>query len=86
MSTVWAARHELLERDFALKIAKVNASSESSVRDHFLREARIVSRLAHPNIVAIVDAGHLDDSDDMYLAMELLAGESLQAALLPAHL
>jgi serine/threonine-protein kinase len=81
MSTVWAARHELLERDFAIKIAKISPPSETSTREHFLREARIVSRLHHPNIVAIVDAGNLDGRSEVYLAMELLYGQSLASRI-----
>ncbi len=79
MGTVWAARHELLGRDLALKICAVGqreGASFRAARDLFLREAGIVGRLRHPNVVDIADAGDAG-RDGLYLAMELLEGESL---------
>ncbi len=74
--TVWAARHELLGREVALKVATVRGRDAREARDLFLREVQIVGRLRHPNIVDIADAGEAG-GDALYLAMELLAGESL---------
>lgn len=45
----------------------------------FLEEARIVSMLAHPNIVQVFDFGEFDGA--YYLAMEYLAGESLAVVI-----
>ena len=73
MGTVWAARHELVGRDYAIKIA---SSTARDARELFLREVRIVGALRHRNVVDIADAGEADD-DGLYLAMELLEGESL---------
>ena len=72
-SVVWAARHELLHRDLALKLT---SAGTPAARARFLREVRIVSSLRHPNIVDIADAGDSGDGN-LYLAMELLAGEPL---------
>ncbi len=76
MGTVWAARHELLGRELALKIAAVDGRGGRASRDLFLREVRIVGKLRHPNVVEIADAGDAG-RDGLYLAMELLEGESL---------
>ncbi len=82
MGTVWAARHELLGRELALKLASVGGvggapdRASRGLRDLFLREVRIVGKLQHPNVVDIVDAGEAG-GDVLYLAMELLLGESL---------
>jgi serine/threonine-protein kinase len=81
MGTVWAARHELLGRDLALKICgagerEARASKAGRDRDLFLHEVRTVGRLRHPNVVEIVDAGEAG-RDRLYLAMELLEGASL---------
>jgi hypothetical protein len=79
MGTVWAARHELLGRDLALKMASASDRGEwerREARDLFLREVRIVGRLRHPNLIEIADAGEAG-YDGLYLAMELLEGESL---------
>jgi serine/threonine-protein kinase len=82
--TVWAARHEVLDRDLALKIAAVGAGAGRDVRARFVREARIVARLRHPNIVDIADAGEVGGGEHLYLAMELLEGSSL-AQWIAAH-
>jgi serine/threonine-protein kinase len=77
MGTVWAARHELLGRDLALKICGLRGGRSSrDARNLFLREVRIVGKLRHPNVVEIADAGDAG-VDGLYLAMELLEGESL---------
>jgi serine/threonine-protein kinase len=85
MGTVWAARHELLGRDLALKICgagegEARARQAKRDRDLFLCEVRTVGRLRHPNVVEIVDAGEAGH-DRLYLAMELLEGESLAERL-----
>lgn len=68
------------ERLVALKVIKPEYSSDSSFVNMFLDEARIVARLNHPNVVAIHELGE-DTSEDgkkrLFIAMELLFGESL---------
>jgi serine/threonine-protein kinase len=81
MGTVWAARHELLGREVALKIASSDGLGTAEARAAFLREALIVGRLRHPNIVDIADAGEVEPGGDVYLAMELLEGEPLSARI-----
>lgn len=77
MGTVWAARHELLGRDFALKFARVPTKTEPALRTRFLHEAQLVGKLRHPNIVDVTDFGEIAPDGDFFLAMELLEGESL---------
>ncbi|MFO0756114.1 MAG: serine/threonine-protein kinase [Byssovorax sp.] len=77
MGEVWAARHELLARDFALKVAAVPVRSGAQIRARFLREAQIIGHLRHPNVVDVADVGELEGSAHLYLAMELLEGQSL---------
>lgn len=77
MGTVWAARHELLGRDFALKFARVPTRTEPALRTRFLHEAQLVGKLRHPNIVDVTDFGEIAPDGDFFLAMELLEGESL---------
>ena len=77
MGCVWAARHELLERDFALKLASVPTRGAQQLRARFLREAQIIGRLRHPNVVDVADVGELEGGGRLYLAMELLEGQSL---------
>jgi len=76
MAEVWWARHELIERDVALKLTRCRTgATEATAR--FLREARIVGKFQHQNIVAVLDAGELPDEGYLFLAMELLRGASL---------
>jgi len=77
MGKVWAARHELLGRDFALKFATLPLRAGPEVRARFMREAQTVGRLRHPNVVDVADFGEVEPGGGLYLAMELLEGASL---------
>jgi serine/threonine-protein kinase len=75
MSEVHLAHHELLKRPTAVKIlAPGRADAEAAAR--FEREARLVSRLSHPNTVQLYDFGRTPDGR-FYLAMEYLEGVTL---------
>jgi serine/threonine-protein kinase len=77
MGKVWAARHELLGRDFALKFATLPVRAGPEARARFMREAQTVGRLRHPNVVDVADFGEVEPGGGLYLAMELLEGASL---------
>jgi tetratricopeptide (TPR) repeat protein len=79
MGVVYRARDATLGRDVAVKLIDV-ATPAAAVRA--LREARALAALAHPNVVAIHDAGEHDGG--VYLTMELVAGRSLSAWLAEA--
>jgi serine/threonine-protein kinase len=71
MATVYRAWDERLKRDVAVKIiAEWLARDRAAVR-RFRREAELSAGLAHPNIVAILDAG--DEPHD-YIVMEFVDG------------
>jgi eukaryotic-like serine/threonine-protein kinase len=79
MGEVWAAKHLRLPGRFvAIKVLHFVTDSAVSVEAlaRFRREAEIAARLAHPNIVAVLDFNALP-SGQPYLVMELLKGESL---------
>jgi len=78
MGAVYRARDRRLERDVAIKVLHRNLEM-AGARDRFLREARAVSSLNHPNISTIFDIGEQDG--DPYLVMELLHGESIKDRL-----
>src|SRR5580692_10473954 len=79
MAFVYLARHVMIERLSAIKILRRDLAMDPSHRERFLREARAVNRINHPNIVEITDLG---ESDGMvFLVMEYVEGESLIAAL-----
>lgn len=66
----------ILERNVALKIISYKLSSIESFRKMFVKEARLISQLNHPNIAQIY---YIDQSDDVfYFAMELINGGTLK--------
>jgi serine/threonine protein kinase len=78
--TVHEAEHVELGRKVALKIlAPAHASAKDAI-DRFRREARAVANLSHKNLVALHDFGKSLDGR-VFLAMELLAGETLEKRL-----
>ncbi|MBX7083214.1 MAG: serine/threonine protein kinase, partial [Nannocystaceae bacterium] len=73
MGEVWAALDEQLGRKVAIKLMQGQARPEDLLR--FTREGRTLARLSHPNIVPIHEIG--EDGGAMYIAMELLEGQTL---------
>src|SRR5262249_40520270 len=78
MGVVFRGRDESLDRDVALKVMRAQAAAEED-RERFLREARAVARLQHPNIVTVYELGEHEGSP--FIAMELLEGVDLQRAI-----
>lgn len=75
MGVVYKARDHRLERFVALKFLG-ETYKEANARKRFLREARAISSLNHPNIVTIYDI--VDEEDELYFVMELVEGQSLR--------
>jgi serine/threonine protein kinase len=80
MSSVYLARHVVIDRRIAIKTLRRDLASDPIQRDRFLREARAVNRINHENIVEITDFGESEDGL-VYLAMELVDGVSLFKAM-----
>ncbi|HEY6002225.1 MAG TPA: protein kinase [Anaeromyxobacter sp.] len=76
MGAVFQARHVHLRKDFAVKVLRPDLTSSADIVERFRREAEIASALEHDNIVRVTDFGRTKDGH-LFLAMELLAGESL---------
>ncbi|MDQ3038049.1 MAG: serine/threonine protein kinase, partial [Myxococcota bacterium] len=74
--TVYRARHAVIGRVVALKLLHPSRESSLEVIERFLREARILSAISSPHVVQVIDAGMTEDRQ-IFLAMELLEGESL---------
>jgi serine/threonine protein kinase len=73
---VYAARDERLGRIVALKLLRADAPTKAA-RDRLHREARVLARLNHPNIVAVF--GLTEYEGHCALVMELVEGQSLRA-------
>ncbi|MFO0660500.1 MAG: serine/threonine-protein kinase [Polyangiaceae bacterium] len=80
MGVVHVARHVVLGNRVAVKLLAETALNEPDAVRRFHREARAISSLEHPNIVALIDAG--TDSDTPWYAMEFVEGTPLDLALL----
>ncbi len=79
MGAVFEGLHELLGRRCAIKILHAKIAEKPEARERFVREARSVARIRHPNVVDVFDVGLLGETP--YLVMEFLEGESLETAL-----
>jgi serine/threonine-protein kinase len=80
MGAVYRARQHSIGREVAVKVLSPDLISDAMSIKRFLREAKLASRLAHPNVVAVLDFGQTADGV-FYLVMELVAGETLEATL-----
>jgi serine/threonine protein kinase len=76
MSSVYLARHVLIDRLMAIKTLRRDLAQDPVQRDRFIREARAVNRINHENIVEITDFGETEDGL-VYLVMEYVPGEPL---------
>lgn len=76
MGLVYQARDLVLERDVALKVLLPEVAARPDAHKRFEREAKVAAAFEHPHAVRILDFG--EDGGRLYLAMELLRGETLQ--------
>src|SRR5688572_32690434 len=77
MGEVYAAHDKRLERIVALKT--IVRGNDETARQRFWREARAAASVNHPNICQIYEIG--EDAGRLFIAMELLEGESLAERL-----
>jgi serine/threonine-protein kinase len=80
MGSVWAARNELTNRDFAVKFLLPELSRNDEMLNRFFLEARACGQIRHPAIVDVYDMGKAEDGSP-YLVMELLEGEGFDARI-----
>jgi serine/threonine-protein kinase len=83
MGRVYRAFQKGIDRDVAVKILHRELSANQQLVSRFHREAKVASRLQHPNVVQVYLAGQLPDGA-MYIVMEYLDGLSLQSGLAAA--
>jgi eukaryotic-like serine/threonine-protein kinase len=76
MSNVFRAHDRLLERTVALKILHEQYSRDDDYVERFRREARAVAKLAHPNIVTVIDRGEQDGRQ--FIVFEYIEGPNLK--------
>ena len=83
MGRVYRAFQRGIDRDVAVKILHRELSANAQLVARFHREAKVASRLLHPNVVQVHLAGQLPDGA-LYIVMEYLDGLSLQSAFAAA--
>ena len=76
MGTVYRAKQAPIGRNVAIKILRSDRAVDSASKGRFLREARANSLLTSAHTVTVFDFGQ-SETGELYLAMELLEGESL---------
>ncbi|MEV6794605.1 Stk1 family PASTA domain-containing Ser/Thr kinase [Streptomyces sp. NPDC051320] len=79
MATVYRAVDTRLDRVLALKVMHPALAVDATFVERFIREAKSVARLDHPNVVGMFDQGA--DGAYVYLAMEYVAGCTLRDVL-----
>jgi serine/threonine-protein kinase len=80
VGVVFEAEHLRLRRRVAIKVLPRHIQDDVQSLARFNRDAEIVSRLAHPNVVQVLDFD-TTESGEPYLVMEYLTGRSLATLL-----
>ncbi len=79
MGEVYQAHDSQLGRDVAIKLLSPTLAEPGEHRQRFEREARVVARLNHPNILTVHDVG--EDHGALFIVTELLEGATLRRRL-----
>jgi len=79
MGAVFLARQESLDREVALKVISDISGARAKSLERFKREAKVLAKISHPNIVPIYEVG--EQGPYSYFAMEYVQGVSLDKIL-----
>ncbi len=79
MATVYKAYHASLDRYVAIKVLHQAFNEDTTFIGRFQREARVVAKLEHPNIVPVYDYAEHDSRP--YLVMKFIEGDTLKSHL-----
>jgi serine/threonine protein kinase len=81
MSEVYLASDDSLGRPAAIKVLSSKSVSNPTITERFLREARALARMSHPNLIPVFESGQVGRPPRPYYAMELLEGGDTQKLL-----
>jgi tetratricopeptide (TPR) repeat protein/tRNA A-37 threonylcarbamoyl transferase component Bud32 len=76
MGVVHLGRDELLDRQVAIKLIRSERTQSEPARARLLREAQLMARVSHPNVVHVYEAG--EHAGRVFVAMELVEGQTLR--------
>src|SRR5262249_51129912 len=79
MGDVYAAVDDTLQRRVALKAIRAEHRLSDLAKARFLREARMLSQLDHPNVCRAYD--YIEEDGHAWLVLELITGRSLRDAM-----
>lgn len=79
---VYHGYHAFMDRHVAIKVIPVTPNKAAEFKRRARAEAMVLSRLRHPNVVRVYDAGVTDDGAYIYIVMELLEGRPLRDVLI----
>ncbi len=80
MGSVYLAENPRIEKQVAIKVLDAALAGQARAATRFETEGKLISRIAHPNVVEIFDFGSLDDGS-LYYVMEVLGGDDLGKVL-----
>lgn len=81
MGAIYVAEHLTFGRDVAVKVLNTSAHDDQQAHERFMREAKAVCHLQHPNLVTYHDFGTDPETGALYLILELLKGNDLATVL-----
>ncbi|MGH8659670.1 MAG: protein kinase domain-containing protein [Gammaproteobacteria bacterium] len=79
MGVVYRVRHTALETICALKVLPQHFTENPDLVKRFYREARVLARMNHPNIVHVIDIHEDKELQSHYIVMEYIEGQTLRA-------
>jgi serine/threonine protein kinase len=81
MGTVYEAENTWTQRRVAVKVMRPEVARDGELASRFMQEARATSRLAHPNIIDVLDMGQDQELGALYIVEEFLTGHDLRVHL-----
>jgi Protein kinase domain len=84
MGEVYEATQLALGRRVAFKVVRTGLGPDQDLRERFRREGELQATLEHPNVVAVYEAGELDDG--LFLALRLIDGVTLKQLIVAGEL
>lgn len=85
MGAVYRGRHQVIEREVAIKFLNPQFARDTRQRTRFLGEARAANQINHEHVIDVTDFGETDDGL-AYLVMEYLQGRPLSAVIETSNL
>jgi len=76
MGAVYRVRHVLLDEVRAIKVIQARLADETEFTERFVREAKILVKLHHPNLIQLYEFGTLEN-ETLFMVLEFVKGESV---------